>query len=89
MAFTALLNRGAVTPEVVRRCVDVIEGELRVRAVDPCDRATWTEPVVRFSCPDGRAHTATLPPKTGAALLRRLDVIYACHFAPARNFLMQ
>jgi hypothetical protein len=50
--------RGAVATEVVRRCVDVIEGELRVRAVDPCDPATWTDPVVRFSCPEGPAFAA-------------------------------
>jgi hypothetical protein len=50
--------RGAVAADVVRPCVDVIEGELRIRAVDPRDPATWTEPVVRFSCPEGPAFAA-------------------------------
>jgi Phytanoyl-CoA dioxygenase (PhyH) len=45
--------RGAVPPDDVRRCVDVIEDELRTRAIDPRDPTTWTEPVVRFACPEG------------------------------------
>jgi len=50
--------RDAIMPDVVRACVDAIEGELRARAVDPRDPATWTAPVVRFPCPEGPAFTA-------------------------------
>lgn len=53
-----LVVRGAVAPDVVRACVGVIENELRARAIDPRDSATWTEPVVRFPCPEGLAFTA-------------------------------
>jgi len=48
-----IIVRGAVAPDVVRACVRVIENELRTRKVDPQDPATWTEPVVRFVCPEG------------------------------------
>jgi Protein of unknown function DUF84 len=44
-----LVARGAVAPDVVCACVDVIENELRARGVEP--PGTWTEPVVRFPCP--------------------------------------
>ena len=53
-----LVLRGAVAPEIVCACVEVIEKELRDRAVDPRDPATWTEPVVRFPCPEGPAFAA-------------------------------
>ena len=42
----------------MRRCIDAIEAELRTRAVEPRDRATWTSPVVRIPCPDGPAFAA-------------------------------
>jgi Phytanoyl-CoA dioxygenase (PhyH) len=54
--FVAL--RGAVAPDVVRECVARIEDELRARGVDPHDSTTWTNPVVRFPCPDGPAFVA-------------------------------
>jgi hypothetical protein len=50
--------RGAVAPDVVRECVARIEDELRARGVDPHDSTTWTNPVVRFPCPDGPAFVA-------------------------------
>ncbi len=53
-----LVVRRAVETDIVRRCVDVIEAELRTRAVDPRDPTTWTEPVVRFACPEGPAFAA-------------------------------
>jgi hypothetical protein len=53
-----LVVRNAVAPDIVRACVDVIEAELRARAVDPRDPATWTAPVVRLPCPEGPAFTA-------------------------------
>ncbi|HXD96434.1 MAG TPA: phytanoyl-CoA dioxygenase family protein [Candidatus Acidoferrum sp.] len=53
-----LVVRRAVATDIVRHCVDVIEAELRTRAVDPRDPATWTEPVVRFACPEGPAFAA-------------------------------
>ena len=53
-----VVARGAVPPDVVRGCVDVLERELRARGVDPRDPATWTAPVVRFPCPQGPAFTA-------------------------------
>lgn len=53
-----LVVRGAVAPDIVRACVDIIENALRARAVDPHDSATWTEPVVRFPCPEGPAFAA-------------------------------
>ena len=39
-----LAVRGAVPADVVRRCVEAIEAELRTRGVDPRDPATWTGP---------------------------------------------
>jgi len=42
----------------VRACVAAIDGELCERGVDPHDRSTWTEPVVRFPCPEGPAFAA-------------------------------
>jgi hypothetical protein len=53
-----LVVRGAVAPDVVCACVDVIDDELRGRGVEPRDPTTWTEPVVRLPCPDGPAFTA-------------------------------
>jgi Phytanoyl-CoA dioxygenase (PhyH) len=53
-----LAVRDAVAPETVRACVDVIENELRARAVDPRDPRTWTQPVVRLPCPEGPAFAA-------------------------------
>jgi hypothetical protein len=50
--------RGAVAPGVVQACLQVIESELRSRGVDLEDRNTWTEPVVRFVCPEGPAFAA-------------------------------
>ena len=47
--------RDAIAPDVVRRCVEAIEDELRRHGVDPRDRTTWTEPVVRLACPEGPA----------------------------------
>jgi hypothetical protein len=67
-----LVVRGAIAPEVVRRCVDVIEGELRRRAVDPRDPTTWSEPVVRFLCPEGPAFAAA---GTSPALGNMYDVL--------------
>jgi hypothetical protein len=53
-----LAVRAAVPPQVVRACRDAIETELRARAVDPHDAATWTAPVVRINCPEGPAFAA-------------------------------
>jgi hypothetical protein len=53
-----LVVRQAVAADVVRRCVEGIEAELRGRGVDARDRATWTEPVVRIACPEGPAFAA-------------------------------
>jgi hypothetical protein len=50
-----LVVRGAVPEGAVRDCVEIIGNELRARAVDPGDPATWTEPVVRVNCPEGAA----------------------------------
>src|SRR5262245_57290269 len=50
-----LVVRGAIAPDVVRACVEAISNELRARAVDPRNPATWTAPVVRFNCPEGPA----------------------------------
>ena len=47
--------RDAIAPDVVRSCVEAIEDELGRHAVDPRDRTTWTEPVVRLACPEGPA----------------------------------
>jgi hypothetical protein len=47
--------RDAIAPDVIRSCVEAIEDELRRHAVDPRDRTTWTEPVVRLACPEGPA----------------------------------
>jgi len=64
--------RGAVPPQVVRACVDDMENELRARAVDPRDAATWTTPVVRFNCPEGPAFAAA---GTSAALGEVYDAL--------------
>jgi hypothetical protein len=50
-----LVIRGAIAPDTVRACVEIIENELRARGVDCADSATWTEPVVRINCPDAPA----------------------------------
>ena len=50
-----LIVRNAVPTAAVRDCVDIIENELRARGVDSRDPATWTQPVVRFNCPEGAA----------------------------------
>jgi hypothetical protein len=67
-----LVVRQAVAADVVRRCVDSIEAELRLRAVDPWDRATWTAPVVRLPCPHGPAFAAA---GTSPALHEAYDVL--------------
>lgn len=67
-----LVVRGAVAPDVVRVCVDVIENALRMRGVEPSDRRTWAEPVVRLSCPEGPAFTAA---GTSLALRRTYDAL--------------
>ena len=64
--------RGAVAPDVVRRCVDVIDAELLRRAVDPRDPTTWTEPVVRLACPEGPAFAAA---GTSSALWDMYDAL--------------
>ena len=69
--------RGAVASDVVRACVDGIAGELRWRGVDPDDPATWTEPVVRLSCPEGPAFAAAGPAPA-------LDAMYAALLGPGR-----
>jgi hypothetical protein len=53
-----LAVRGAVRPDVVCACLDVVEDELRARGVDARDPTTWTEAVVRLACPDHPAFTA-------------------------------
>jgi hypothetical protein len=53
-----LVVRNAVAPDIVRACVESLENELRARAVDPRDPTSWTEPVVRFNCPEGPAFAA-------------------------------
>jgi len=45
--------QGAVSPEIVRACVQSLENELSARGVDPRDPITWKKPVVRFACPEG------------------------------------
>jgi len=50
--------RDAVPAPTVQGCVDAIEKELRARAVEPRDAATWTAAVVRINCPDGPAFAA-------------------------------
>jgi Phytanoyl-CoA dioxygenase (PhyH) len=67
-----LAVRGAVAPETVRACVKVVEDELRARAVDPFNPATWSEPVVRLDCPDGPAFAAA---GTSPALWRMYDAL--------------
>src|SRR6267143_33677 len=62
--------RGAVAPGIVQSCVLLIEDELRARGIDPTNRATWTEPVVRLSCPEGPAFAAA---GTSSALCKVYD----------------
>jgi hypothetical protein len=72
-----LAVRGAVPPHVVRECVDAIENELRARAIDPRDAATWTMPVVRFNCPEGPAFAA-------AGMSGALREVYDALLGPCR-----
>ena len=67
-----LAVRGAVPLDVVRRCVGVVEDELRARGVDPRDPATWTQPVVRLGCPEGPAFAAA---GTAPALAEMYDAL--------------
>jgi hypothetical protein len=67
-----LVLRGAVVPDTVRACVDVIENALRARAVDPRDPATRTQPVVRLPCPEGPAFAAA---GTSPALWEAYDAL--------------
>jgi Phytanoyl-CoA dioxygenase (PhyH) len=67
-----LTVRGAVAPEVIHACIKVIEDELRARSVDPQDPRTWTEPVVRFWCPEGPEFAAA---GTSTALWRMYDAL--------------
>jgi len=45
--------RGAVPPDVVRACQDVIWSVLGERGARRDDPGTWTAPVVRIACPEG------------------------------------
>jgi hypothetical protein len=67
-----LVVRGAVAPDIVRACVEVLENELRGRGVEPRDPATWREPVVRFPCPQGPAFKAA---GTSSALREAYDAL--------------
>jgi len=67
-----LVVRGAVAPDVVRECRNVIEDELRALSVDTNDPSTWTNPVVRIPCPDSPAFTAA---GTSPALWRMYDAL--------------
>lgn len=67
-----LVVRGAVAPDIVRECRNVIEDELRALGVDTHDPKTWTNPVVRINCPDTPAFTAA---GTSPALWRMYDAL--------------
>jgi len=67
-----LAVRGAVAPDVVRACVDVIENDLRAQSIDVYEPATWTEPVVRLPCPEGPSFAAAA---TSPALSKMYDVL--------------
>ena len=45
--------REAVEPKVAQACQEVIWSELGQRGILREDPSTWTEPVVRISCPEG------------------------------------
>jgi hypothetical protein len=67
-----LVVRGAVAPDVVRACRNVIENDLRALSVDTDDPSTWTNPVVRIPCPDGPAFAAA---GTSPALWQMYDAL--------------
>jgi len=67
-----LAVRGAVAPDVVRACVDVIENDLQAQSIDVHEPATWTEPVVRLPCPEGPSFAAAA---TSPALSKMYDVL--------------
>ena len=50
--------RGAIPPDVIRACQDIIWSELTPHGVRRDDPATWTEPVVRINTPDGAPFAA-------------------------------
>jgi hypothetical protein len=64
--------RGAVAPDVVRACRNVINDALRTHSVDLDDPATWTQPVVRIPCPE---HPAFAAAGTSPALWRTYDAL--------------
>ena len=84
-----LVVRGAVAPDTVRACADVVANELRARGVDPHDPKTWSQPVVRLPCPEGPAFatvgdvTKELPASTfqrsRARATGRAGDVYVCH----------
>ena len=47
--------RSAVPDDVLGQCCSEIAAELRARAVDVADPTTWSQPVVRFNCPESPA----------------------------------
>jgi hypothetical protein len=67
-----LVVRGAVAPDIVRACRNVIEAELRALSVDAHDPATWTEPIVRIPCPEVPAFAAA---GTSPALWKMYDAL--------------
>jgi hypothetical protein len=67
-----LIVRGAVAPDVVRECRNVIGNELRALSVDIHDPRTWKDPVVRIPCPDTPAFAAA---GTSPALWRIYDAL--------------
>jgi hypothetical protein len=44
--------RSAVPADVVERCRADLDAQLHARGVDVRDPGTWTQPVVRFNCPE-------------------------------------
>jgi hypothetical protein len=45
--------RGAIEPDVIGACRDVVWERLEARGIDRRDRRTWREPLVRLWCPTG------------------------------------
>jgi hypothetical protein len=50
--------RSAVPGDVVTRCQREIAPELARLGIDPSDVSTWSQPVVRFNCPESRSFAA-------------------------------
>lgn len=78
VATGVVVLRAALPPSVVAICQGELNEELRTAGVDVADPATWTEPVVRFWCPESPAFAT-------AGTQPRLCTVYDQLLGPGRR----